>query len=146
MLMEAYESLQANTPNDVEMTAQQSDSEDEYEEFEENILVEFDGALNRQFLRDENSSLVITQLLHKPFMSVGPLAFQGNYEQMAHTAMIYTNPEQSKEKESSDDKSPSIPCEFVASCTKKLAMKRVLLTPKDQTDDSVNVEPEGIAN
>jgi len=106
-------------------------SDDEYEEIEDTILIEFEGALDRQFLRDEKNPLVITQLIDKPFMSVGPLSFEGKYEHMPHTSLIYTMPQKSNKSET-DRANLNEEAQFVTACTRRIAMKRVLLVPKDQ--------------
>ncbi|XP_075249842.1 uncharacterized protein LOC142342410 [Convolutriloba macropyga] len=123
------------------MEVENSASDDEYEEIEEHILVEFEGALSRQFLREESSSLVISQLLDKPFMSVGPLSFEGRYEHLPHTSVIFTAPELPKtqqetneEATTNDDDATALTdekVEYITSCTRKIAMKRVIITPKE---------------
>ena len=92
------------------MEVENSASDDEYEEIEEHILVEFEGALSRQFLREESSSLVISQLLDKPFMSVGPLSFEGRYEHLPHTSVIFTAPELPKTQQVRQNRLSLINC------------------------------------
>merc|ERR1712062_139580 len=72
-----------------------------------------------------------TQLIDQPFMSVGPLSFEGKYEHMPHTSLIYTMPQKSNRSET-DRANLNEEAQFVTACTRRIAMNRVLLVPKDQ--------------
>ena len=106
--------------------------ESDSEEVEEYLVVEFEGALDKNVLRDY-PKLIITDLLDKPMMSVGPMTFEGHYEKIPGTALFFesvptapaTNEEQSSVK---------LTTELIACCHRKIEMKRVLLERKDGRD------------
>jgi len=123
------------------MVFENDGDDDEYEEIEEYLLVEFDAALDRQFLRNEDP-LIITQLLDDPFMSVGPLSFSGKFERLTSNPVVFemapkqkTAPNEGAAAGGQSEKE----VELVAVCSRKIDMKRVLIKPKPE----MHVDEEG---
>uniref|UniRef100_UPI00358E9068 general transcription factor 3C polypeptide 6 isoform X2 n=1 Tax=Myxine glutinosa TaxID=7769 RepID=UPI00358E9068 len=108
------------------------ESDGEWEEDEQDVVVELSGMTNSDFLKSSNNCKILGLDTEQPILQIGGLFFTGEYQDAMGTCVIF------KEKEpSAGAEQPGL--RYYCHTRKKLVMNRTFLSEKQPDNASCRV-------